>query len=168
MPPVAYTPTDMDPLDRLRELRLELPPAPAALAAYVPVRAVPIGQARSLLFIAGQVPVRDGKPLYTGRVPSEVTLEQAADAARVCALNVLAQVHRETGLEKVEQVLQLTVFVLSEDGFAEQPKVANAASELLAEVLGDAGQHARVAVGVNALPLRVPVEIAAIVVARAG
>ena len=158
----------MDPLQRLRELGLELPPAPAALAAYVPVRSVAIGPGHSLLWIAGQVPVREGKPVFTGRVPGQLSLDQAAEAARLCALNVLAQVHREVGLDKVEQVLQLTVFVLSDDGFGDQPKVANAASELLANVLGDAGQHARVAVGVNALPLDVPVEIAAVVVARAG
>ena len=154
------------PHDRLRELGIDLPRPPAALAAYVPTRSVPLGDGRSLVHVAGQVAMRDGKPVHAGRVPGEVSIEQAQECARLCALNVLAQVEAAAGLDQVEQVVELTVFVASEDGFGQQPQVANAASELLADVLGDAGRHARAAVGVNALPLNVPVEVAAVVQVR--
>jgi len=154
------------PLERLRALGFELPRPPEALASYVPTRSVPISTTHQLVWVAGQVPVRDGKPLYTGRVPDEVSIEVAQEAARECALNILAQAERSGGLDRVEQVIQLTAFVLSADGFGEQPRVANAASELLADVLGPAGQHSRIAVGANALPLGVPVEIAAVLLMR--
>jgi len=154
------------PHDRLRDLGLELPSPPAALAAYVPTRTVPVGDGRALVFIAGQVPMREGKPLYSGAVPEPVSLEQAQECARLCALNLLAQLEAAAGLERVEQIAQLTGYVLSQEGFGQQPQVINAASELLAEVLGEAGKHSRAAVGVNALPASVPVEIAAIAVVR--
>lgn len=154
------------PHDRLRELGLELPRPPAALAAYVPTRTVPLGDGRALVHVAGQVAMREGRPVHAGRVPAGVSVEQARECARLCALNVLAQVEAAAGLDHVEQVVELTVFVASEDGFGEQPQVANAASELLADVLGEAGRHARAAVGVNALPLNVPVEVAAVVQVR--
>ncbi len=131
----------------------------------MPTVLAPIGDGRALLFIAGQVPVQDGKRL-TGRCPDEVTVEEAQAAARVCALNLLAQMEAAAGLDNVEQVAQLTGFVLSTDDFGEQPKVLNAASELLVDVLGDAGRHTRAALGTNALPFSVTVEIAAIVVVR--
>jgi len=131
----------------------------------VPTVLAPIGDGRSLLFIAGQVSVQDGKRL-TGRCPDEVTVEEAQERAKVCALNLLAQMEATVGLDNVEQVAQLTGFVLSADGFGEQPKVLNGASELLVEVLGDAGRHTRAALGTNALPFSVTVEIAAIVVVR--
>jgi enamine deaminase RidA (YjgF/YER057c/UK114 family) len=153
------------PHDRLRQLGLTLPAPPAAVASYVPTLLVPIGDQRALLFIAGQVPVQDGKRL-TGRCPDEVTVEEAQSAARVCALNLLAQMEAAAGLDKVEQVAQLTGFVLSTDDFGEQPKVLNAASELLIDVLGEAGRHTRAALGTNSLPFSVTVEIAAIVVVR--
>jgi enamine deaminase RidA (YjgF/YER057c/UK114 family) len=155
------------PLDRLRELGLELPSPPAPLASYVPTRTVPIGGGRALVYVAGQVPVRDGEWM-TGRVPDEVSVERAQEAARFCGLNLLAQVHAAAGLENVEQVAQLTGFVLSAEGFGDQPAVVNAASDLLAEVLGEAGRHSRVAVGTNALPRSVTVEIAGVFVVRAG
>jgi enamine deaminase RidA (YjgF/YER057c/UK114 family) len=126
---------------------------------------VPIGNARSLLYIAGQVSVQDGKRL-TGRCPDEVSVEAAQAAARVCALNLLAQMEGAVGLDNVEQVAQLIGFVLSTDDFGEQPKVLNAASELLIDVLGEAGRHTRAALGTNALPFSVTVEIAATVVVR--
>jgi enamine deaminase RidA (YjgF/YER057c/UK114 family) len=135
------------------------------VAAYVPTVLTPIGDGRSLLFIAGQVSVQDGKRL-TGRCPDEVTVEQAQERAKVCALNLLAQMEAAVGLDNVEQVAQLTGFVLSADGFGEQPIVLNGASELLVEVLGEAGRHTRAALGTNALPFSVTVEIAAIVVVR--
>jgi enamine deaminase RidA (YjgF/YER057c/UK114 family) len=131
----------------------------------MPTVLAPIGDGRALLFIAGQVPVQDGKRL-TGRCPDEVTVEEAQAAARLCALNLLAQMEGAVGLDHVEQVAQLTGFVLSTDDFGEQPKVLNAASELLVDVLGEAGRHARAALGANALPFSVTVEIAAIVVVR--
>jgi enamine deaminase RidA (YjgF/YER057c/UK114 family) len=128
---------------------------------------VPIGDGRSLLFIAGQVPIQGGNRL-TGRCPDEVSVEQAQAAARLCALNLLAQMESAAGLDNVEHVLQLTGFVLSADGFGDQPKVLNAASDLLVDVLGEAGKHTRAALGANALPLSVTVEIAAIAVVRPG
>jgi enamine deaminase RidA (YjgF/YER057c/UK114 family) len=135
------------------------------VASYVPTVLAPIGEGRAMLFIAGQVPVQDGKRL-TGRCPDQVTVEDAQAAARVCAINLLAQIEAAAGLDNVEQIAQLTGFVLSTDDFAEQPKVLNAASELLVDVLGDAGRHTRAALGTNALPFSVTVEIAAIVVVR--
>ena len=126
-----------------------------------------MGGGRSLLYIAGQVPVQDGKRL-TGRCPDEVSVEDAQRAARVCALNLLAQMEAAAGLANVEQVAQLTGFVLSTPEFGDQPKVLNAASELLVEVLGDAGRHTRAAVGVSSLPFSVTVEIAAVAVVRTG
>ena|ERR1700730_16923001 len=153
--------------ERLTELGLTLPPPPPPAASYVPTRLVPIGDGRALLFIAGQVPVQGDKRM-TGRCPDEVSVEQAQEAARVCALNLLAQMEAAAGLDNVEQVMQLTGFVLSTDEFGEQPKVLNAASELLVDVLGAAGKHTRAALGTNALPFSVTVEIAAVAVVRTG
>ncbi|HEX6488649.1 MAG TPA: RidA family protein [Candidatus Dormibacteraeota bacterium] len=152
--------------ERLRELGLELPQPPAALAAYVPTRSVPIGDGRAVVYIAGQVPMRDGKPLHAGSVPDEVSVEEARECARLCALNVLAQLEAASGLDNVEQVLQVTGYVLSSPGFGEQPDVINACSDLLVEVLGEPGRHTRAAVGVNALPRSVAVEISAIAQVR--
>ena len=135
------------------------------MASYVPTRLVPVGEGRALVFIAGQVPRREGE-LMTGRVPDEVGMEQAQEAARVCALNVLAQIDAAAGLEQVEQIVQLTGYVQCAAGFGEQPEVINAASDLIVEVLGEAGRHSRAAIGVNALPRSVTVEIAAVVVVR--
>jgi enamine deaminase RidA (YjgF/YER057c/UK114 family) len=135
------------------------------LASYVPTRLVAIGEGRSLLYIAGQVSAEGGKRL-TGRCPDEVTVEQATAAARVCALNLLAQMEAAAGLDNIEQLIQLTGFVLSTDDFGDQPKVINGASDLLVEVLGEAGRHTRVALGTNALPFSVTVEIAAVAVVR--
>jgi enamine deaminase RidA (YjgF/YER057c/UK114 family) len=149
----------------LRELGLTLPTPPAPVASYVPTRTVPIGDGRALLYVAGQVPVQDGKRM-TGRCPDEVSIEQAQAAARVCGLNVLAQIEAAAGLDNVEQVMQLIGFVLSGDDFGDQPKVINAASDLLVDVLGDAGRHTRAAVGASSLPFRVTVEIAAVAVVR--
>jgi len=155
------------PHARLTELGLELPAPPAALASYVPTRLVPIGGGRSLLFIAGQVSAQGGKRL-TGRCPDQVTVEQAQAAARVCALNLLAQMEAAAGLDNVDQVVQITGFVLSTDDFGDQPKVLNGASDLIVEVLGEAGRHTRAALGTNSLPFSVTVEIAAIAIVRAG
>ena len=153
------------PHERLLELGLKLPAPPAAVASYVPTRLVQIGNDRALLYVAGQVSAEDGKRL-TGRCPDEVTVEEAQARARVCALNILAQIEDAAGLDNVEQVMQLIGFVLSADGFGDQPKVLNGASDLLVDVLGDAGRHTRAALGTNALPFSVTVEIAAVVVVR--
>ena len=142
-----------------------MPPPPVAVASYVPTRLVPIGEGRSLLYIAGQVSAEAGKRL-TGRCPNEVSLEQAIAAARVCALNVLAQMEAAAGLDNIEQMMQVIGFVLSTDDFGDQPKVINGASDLLVEVLGEAGRHTRIALGANALPFSVTVEIAAVAVVR--
>ncbi|HYR48924.1 MAG TPA: RidA family protein [Candidatus Eisenbacteria bacterium] len=153
------------PHQRLRELGLKLPSPPAAAASYVPTRLIPIGDGRALLYVAGQVSVEDGKRL-TGRCPDEVTVDEAQARARICALNVLAQIDAAAGLENVEQLAQVIGFVLSADGFGDQPKVINGASDLLEEVLGEAGRHTRAALGTNALPFSVTVEIAAVAVVR--
>lgn len=154
-----------NPHDRLRELGLELPAPPAAVASYLPTRLVPFGDGRALLYVAGQVSIADGKRL-TGRCSDEVSVEEAQARARICALNVLAQIEAAAGLENVEQVTQLFGFVLSAEGFGDQPKVLNGASDLLVEVLGEAGRHTRLALGTNALPFSVTVEIAAVAVVR--
>ena len=135
------------------------------VASYVPTRLVPLGEGRALLYVAGQVSTKDGRRL-TGRCPDEVSVEQAQEAARACALNLLAQIEAAAGLDQVEQVMQVNGFVLSADDFGDQPKVLNAASDLLVEVFGDAGRHTRAALGTNALPFSVTVEITAVVVVR--
>jgi enamine deaminase RidA (YjgF/YER057c/UK114 family) len=126
---------------------------------------VPIGDQRALLYIAGNVS-RVGDQWLTGRCPDEVSVEEATRRAKVCALNLLAQMEAAAGLDHVEQIAQLTGYVLSADGFGEQPKVINGASDFLVEVLGDAGRHTRAAVGTNALPFSVTVEIAAVAIVR--
>jgi enamine deaminase RidA (YjgF/YER057c/UK114 family) len=131
----------------------------------VPTLLVPIGDGRAMLYVAGQVSVEDGKRL-TGRCPDEVTVEEAQRRARVCALNVLAQIDAAAGLDNVEQMAQVIGFVLSAEGFGDQPKVINGASDLLEDVLGEAGRHTRAALGTNALPFSVTVEIAAVAVVR--
>ncbi len=136
------------------------------MASYVPTRLVPIGGGRALLYVAGQVAIRNGQ-LLTGRVPTEVSVEDAQEAARVCALNILAQIEQAAGLDNVVEIAQLMGWVLSADDFGGQPQVINGASDLLVEVLGDAGRHSRAALGANALPRGVTVEIAAVVVVRA-
>jgi enamine deaminase RidA (YjgF/YER057c/UK114 family) len=133
------------------------------MASYVPTRLVPIGEGRALLYLAGQVPVRNGQ-LMTGRVPDQVTVEQAQEAARVCALNMLAQIDKAAGLDSVVEIAQVVGWVLSADDFGDQPTVINGASDLLVEVLGEAGRHTRAAVGTNSLPRGVTLEIAAVVV----
>ncbi|HEY5034287.1 MAG TPA: RidA family protein [Candidatus Dormibacteraeota bacterium] len=155
-----------DPHERLRELGLKLPVPPVPVASYVPTVLVPIGGGRSLLYIAGQVSMLDGKRL-TGRCPDEVSVEEAQVAARACGINLLAQMEAAAGLANVEQVAQLIAFVLSTPEFGDQPKVINAASDLLIDVLGERGKHSRAALGTNSLPFSVTVEIAAVVVVRA-
>jgi len=155
------------PHERLRELGITLPKPPPPAASYVQTRQVPLGEGRALLYVAGQVSA-DGDQLLTGRCPDEVPLEEAARRARLCGLRVLSQIETAVGLDNVVDMMQLIGFVLSTDDFGDQPKVMNGASELLVEVLGDAGKHTRAAVGTNALPFSVTVEIAAVAVVRTG
>lgn len=143
------------PEARLAELGLTLPAAPKPVAAYIPSRLT-----GNLLFLAGQIPVREGQFIAKGAVPSAVDPETARACARQCVLNGLAVAKAALGsLDRIRRVIRLGVFVCSDPGFGEQPKVANAASELLVEIFGEAGQHARSAVGSVALPLGAPVEI---------
>ncbi|MEU4513525.1 RidA family protein [Nonomuraea wenchangensis] len=145
----------MTPEEKLTELGLTLPEVVKPVAAYVP--AVRTG---NLVYTSGQVPIVDGKPAGTGKLGAEVSLEQGYEMARICALNALAALKAEVGdLMKIVRIVKVVVFVASDPSFTDQPKVGNGASELLGEVLGEAGKHARSAVGVAALPLNVPVEV---------
>jgi enamine deaminase RidA (YjgF/YER057c/UK114 family) len=141
--------------ERLKQLNVVLPPAPAPVGSYVPYVCV-----SNLVFTSGQLPMRDGKLAATGKVGRDLTTDEAAEAAKVAVLNALAQVAAAAGgLGKIVRIVRLGVFVNSADGFTEQPKVANGASNLLVDIFGEAGKHARSAVGVNELPLNAAVEI---------
>jgi enamine deaminase RidA (YjgF/YER057c/UK114 family) len=144
--------------DRLGELGLSLPPVVPPVAAYVP--AVRSGD---LVFTSGQLPMVEGAMPVTGKVGAQVTPEQAKEMAATCALNALAAVDALVGLEAVEAIVKVVGFVASVPDFTGQPGVVNGASELLGAVFGDAGQHARSAVGVAALPLDAPVEVELVV-----
>ncbi len=146
---------------RLAELGLSLPEPAAPVAAYVPV--VVSG---GLAYVSGQVSIVDGH-LLRGRLGEDLGLEQGVMAARACGMMILAQLHAALGsLDRVERVVKLGVFVNSAPDFTDQPKVANGASELMVAVFGEAGKHARSAVGVPVLPLGVAVEVDAIVAVR--
>ena len=146
------------PSQRLTELGLSLPEVAAPLAAYVP--AVRSG---SHVFTAGQLPLRSGSLLHTGKVGGAVTVEQAVECAEQCALNALAAVSSLVPVDEVKRIVKVVVFVASDPAFTGQPGVANGASELLGSVFGDAGVHARSAVGVAVLPLDAPVEVELVV-----
>lgn len=143
-----------DPLQRLAELGLSLPPVPAPAGAYLPAL-----RHGDLIYTSGQLPLVDGVLAYTGLVGAEVSVEQAQECARLCALNALAAVGSLIPLARLTRIVKMTGFVASAPGFTQQPAVINGASELLAEVFGDAGRHARSAVGVAALPAGTPVEV---------
>lgn len=144
---------------RLAELGITLPPVPRPVAAYVPAV-----RAGNLVFSSGQLPFVDGALAVTGRVGSAVTEAEATDAARTAALNALAAVAAVAGgIDAVERVVKMTVFVASTDDFHAQPAVANGASQLIGELFGDDGAHARSAVGVAALPLDAPIEVELVV-----
>lgn len=145
--------------ERLERLGILLPSVPPPVAAYVP--GVKTGD---LIFTSGQLPLEGGELKYKGQVGSDLTLEEGYAAARLCALNCLAVVQSLAGdLEAVERVVKVTGYVNSAPGFAQQPQVINGASELLAELFGEAGRHARAAVGVSALPLGAAVELEIVV-----
>jgi enamine deaminase RidA (YjgF/YER057c/UK114 family) len=143
--------------DRLAELGVTLPQAAAPVAAYVPT--VLVG---NLLHISGQISFEGGS-LLTGRLGEDLDLEDGQRAARACGLMLLAQIEQAVGLDRVERIVKLGVFVNCTGTFTDQPKVANGASELMEQVFGEMGRHARAAVGVPSLPLGAAVEIDAIV-----
>ena len=146
------------PSSRLDELGIALPAVATPAGSYGPAR-----RTGSLVFTAGQVPFVDGRLAATGKVGAEIGPEQAKQHARTCALNALAAVDALVGIDAVVRVVKVVGFVASAEGFTGQPTVLNGASELLGEIFGDAGRHARSAVGVAELPLGVPVEVELVV-----
>ena len=146
--------------ENIKNLGLNIPELPKALANYVPYKIV-----GKTMYISGQAPVQDGELIYKGKVGSDVTVEDGIKAARLCVTNIIAAV--KTGLEgdwsKLDSFVKLTGFVNCQDDFTDQPKIINGASDMLVDIFGDQGRHARVAVGSNALPLGIAVEIDAIV-----
>jgi enamine deaminase RidA (YjgF/YER057c/UK114 family) len=145
--------------ERLAELGIVLPPAPEPVASYIPVKVV-----GDLGWVAAQIPMQDGAVTVLGKVGGEVTTDEANAGARRCVLQALAALQAALGtLDRVKGIVKLDVFVASAPGFTDHPKVANGASDLLVEVFGDEGRHARAAVGVPALPLGAAVEVALLV-----
>ena len=146
--------------ENIKNLGLNIPELPKALANYVPFKIV-----GKTMYISGQAPVRNGEMIYKGKVGSDITIEEGIEAAKLCVINIIAAV--KTGLEgdwnKLDSFVKLTGFVNCQDSFTDQPKIINGASDMLVEIFGDQGRHARVAVGSNALPLGISVEIDAIV-----
>ena len=144
--------------EKIEELGIKLPVPPTPAGSYVPV--VRTG---NLLYISGQIPMEDGKVVFTGKV-SDDNLETAKKSARMCAINILAQIKREiVDLDQVSKIIRLSGFVNSVPEFSQQPKVINPASDLLFEIFGENGKHSRVAVGVASLPLNSMTEIDAII-----
>jgi enamine deaminase RidA (YjgF/YER057c/UK114 family) len=144
---------------KISEMGFSLPEAPTPLAAYV--AGIISG---NLVFTAGQVPLKDGKIAFQGKLGKEISVEDGQKASQICCLNCLSVVKKQIGdLQKVKQILKVTVFVASSEGFTDQPKVANGASEMLVEIFGEKGKHVRSAVGVSELPLNSAVEIEMIV-----
>ena len=144
--------------EKLKSLEITLPNPPTPAGSYIP--AIKTG---NLLFISGQIPMENGKVLFTGKVTDE-NLETAQKSAKMCAINLLAQIKRELGsLDKVTKIVRLSGFVNSDGEFYQHPKVINSASDLFFEIFGDKGKHSRIAVGVACLPLNSMTEIDAII-----
>ena len=144
--------------EKLEAIGIKLPNPPTPAGSYIPV--VKVG---NLLYISGQIPMEDGKVLFTGKV-SDDNLETAQKSAKMCAINILAQLKRELGdLDKVTKIVRLSGFVNSVPEFSQQPKVINPASDLFFEIFGEKGKHSRIAVGVASLPLNSMTEIDAVV-----
>ena len=140
-------------------LGLVLPAPPKPVATYIPVV-----RSGNLLFLSGMIPLRDGTLTVAGKLGKDISVEQGYEAAKICVLNALAVIRQHLGtLDRVKQVVKLVGYVASAEGFVQQPAVINGASDLLVKIFGDAGRHARVAVGAAALPLNAPVEIELIV-----
>jgi len=146
--------------ENIKNLGLNIPDLPKALANYVPYKIV-----GKTMYISGQAPVKDGELIYKGKVGLEITVEDGIEAAKLCVTNIIAAV--KTGLEKdwdkLDSFVKLTGYVNCQDNFTDQPKIINGASDMLVDIFGDQGRHSRVAVGSNALPLGIAVEIDAIV-----
>jgi enamine deaminase RidA (YjgF/YER057c/UK114 family) len=141
--------------ETLKQKGILLPPVSGPFGAYVPVK-----QSRKLIYVAGQLPMKDGKLLVTGQVPGRCSIDDAKAAARQCVINALGAVQSVLGtVDLIDSVVRVGAFVSSESGFTAQPQVANGASEFLLELLGDKGKHVRAAVGVNVLPLDASVEV---------
>ncbi len=145
--------------EKLKSLNITLPSPPKPAGAYVPVII-----SDHTVYVSGQIPIKDGKLAFKGKVPNDQSLEQAQEAAKLCALNALAQLKSELGsLDKISKILRVSGFVNSVPDFTEQPKIINSASDLLFEIFGEKGKHSRIAVGVASLPLGATVEIDMIV-----
>lgn len=142
---------------RLAELGITLPTPPAPVASYVPT--VVSGKQ---LFVSGQIPLADGKIAFVGTVGHDLTVEDGINAAKLCAVNLLAQVEAAVGLDKVVRCIRLGVFINATPGFTLQPEIANGASDLMVAVFGDAGKHARSALGAGSLPRNAAVEVEAL------
>jgi enamine deaminase RidA (YjgF/YER057c/UK114 family) len=144
---------------KLFDLGIEIHEAPKPLASYIP--ATKVG---NLVFTAGQIPLKEGALVYEGKVGSDITVEEGVKAAALCTINCLSVIKSEIGsLDNIKRIIKVTVFVNSAEGFTDQPKVANGASDLLVSVFGDSGKHVRSAVGVSELPIDSSVEIEMIV-----
>lgn len=154
-PQVAKINPNMLTSELLKTLSIELPAVSGPFGAYIPVKRV-----GNLLYVAGQLPMKDGKLLAIGQVPSRTSIEAAKLAARQCVVNALGAIRSVLGdIDKIIGVIRVGVFVSSDSNFTQQPLVANGASELLLEIFGEAGKHVRAAVGVNTLPLDAAVEV---------
>jgi len=141
--------------EKLKSLGITLPVPPKPAGSYIPV--VISG---NLAFVSGQIPMQDGKVAFTGKVPTEKTVEDAQSAARICAINILAQLKANLGsLDRISKIVRVSGFVNSASDFTEHPKIINAASDLFFEIFGEKGKHSRIAVGVSSLPLNSTVEI---------
>ena len=145
--------------DRLKELSIKIPTPPKPAGSYIPVVTT-----NNLAFVSGQIPMKEGKVVFEGKVPKEQSLDSAREAAKICIINGLAQLKVNLGsLDKITKFVRISGFVNSSPNFTEQPKVINAASDLLVEIFGDIAKHSRIAVGVASLPLNSTVEIDMIV-----
>jgi enamine deaminase RidA (YjgF/YER057c/UK114 family) len=145
----------VSPEDKLKELGIELPEAPNPLGSYILCV-----QTGDLLFLSGVLPLKNGKLIRTGKVGESVSLDEAREDARIATINALSVLKAHIGsLDKSKRCVKIIGYVASSPDFTEQPKVLNAASDLLFEIFGEAGKHARAAVGVNVLPLNSPLEI---------
>ena len=145
--------------EKLKSLNITLPSPPSPAGAYIPVV-----KSGNTVYVSGQIPIEEGKVAFKGKVPTAQPLENAQKAAKLCAINALAQLKKELGdLDRISRILRVSGFVNSEPDFTNQPKVINAASDLLFEIFGEKGQHSRIAVGVASLPLGSTVEIDMIV-----
>lgn len=144
--------------EKIKSLGIKLPIPPSPAGSYIPVV-----KSGNLLYVSGQIPMEDGKVAFTGKV-SDTNIETAQKSARICAINILAQLKKELGdLEKISKIVRISGFVNSVPEFTQQPKVINAASDLFYEIFGECGKHSRIAVGVSSLPLNSMTEIDAIV-----